>query len=231
MAPNWRHALRLSSDTWDPSHRFQTSWLLTPWVLFAVRAVFALYAFATLFFIIGWQASGHDGHDIHDVHKSFSYFTVLCYWAQAIYFLLASVNTFTYAHPSTPTLLPRFPPLFRALYALLYTTVTTFPFLVSLAFWSVLYPSIPSPTFNTPFSLYTNTSQHALNALFALFETLATRSAPAPWIHLLWSLMLLAMYCGLAYVTYAVKGYYVYVFLDPRPRLDVEGVNVGGVGK
>ncbi|TVY16585.1 hypothetical protein LARI1_G006166, partial [Lachnellula arida] len=205
MAPNWRNALKLnSSDTWDPSHRFATSWLLTPWVLFAVRAVFALYAFTTLFFIIGWQASGHDGFDIHDVRKSFSYFTILCYWGQAIYFLLASTHTFTYAHTTQP-LLRRLPPFLRTLYTLLHTTVTVFPLLVTLIFWSILYPTLP---ITTPFALYTNTSQHALNALFALFEIAATRAAPAPWIHLLWCALLLALYCGLAFATEAVKGYY-----------------------
>jgi hypothetical protein len=35
----------------------------------------------------------------------------------------------------------------------------------------------------------------------------------------------------LAYVTYATKHYYVYNFLDPRPRVEVNGDNVGGVGK
>jgi len=28
------------TDIWDPTHRFETSWLLSPWVLFFIRALF-----------------------------------------------------------------------------------------------------------------------------------------------------------------------------------------------
>src|SRR5688500_12369283 len=31
--------LKFGHDLWDPSHRFETSWLLPPWVLFGVRAL------------------------------------------------------------------------------------------------------------------------------------------------------------------------------------------------
>ena len=31
-------ALRLGTDLWDPSHRFETSWLIPPWILFGIRA-------------------------------------------------------------------------------------------------------------------------------------------------------------------------------------------------
>jgi hypothetical protein len=37
MADRFR-ALKFGTDLWDPSHRFETSWLLPPWVLFGVRA-------------------------------------------------------------------------------------------------------------------------------------------------------------------------------------------------
>lgn len=30
---------KFGTDLWDPSHRFETSWLLPPWVLFGIRAV------------------------------------------------------------------------------------------------------------------------------------------------------------------------------------------------
>lgn len=29
---------KFGTDLWDPSHRFETSWLLPPWILFAIRA-------------------------------------------------------------------------------------------------------------------------------------------------------------------------------------------------
>ena len=39
MATSRFQALKFGHDLWDPSHRFETSWLLPPWVLFAVRAL------------------------------------------------------------------------------------------------------------------------------------------------------------------------------------------------
>lgn len=32
-------SFELGHDLWDPSHRFETSWLLTPWALFYCRAL------------------------------------------------------------------------------------------------------------------------------------------------------------------------------------------------
>ena len=67
----------------DPSHRFVTSWLLPPVVLAVLRALLSLYAFATLFFIFGWNGT----HGLSDQSRhSFSYFTHLTYWGLAFYF-------------------------------------------------------------------------------------------------------------------------------------------------
>lgn len=152
--------------------------------------------------------------------------TVLCYWGQAFYFLVAALHTFTYALNGGTPLLNRFPRPLQALHHLFYTTVTTYPFLVTIVFWSILFSN-----FDTKFEWWSNISQHALNSGFALFEVLATRVNPAPWIHLLWLIVILAGYLGAAYVTLATKHYYVYSFLDPRPKDEVNGVNIGGVGK
>lgn len=54
-----------------------------------------------------------------------------------------------------------------------------------------------------------------MNSAFALFELLFTRVNPAPWVHLPFCIVLLALYCGLAYVTVATEGFYTYTFLDP----------------
>ena len=40
------------------------------------------------------------------------------------------------------------------------------------------------------------------------------RTATPPWIHLPWLIFVLALYLGLAYLTYATQGFYVYSFLD-----------------
>ncbi|KAG9231857.1 hypothetical protein BJ875DRAFT_506413 [Amylocarpus encephaloides] len=229
MMARFSNPLKFGDDIWDPSHRFETSWILTPWVLFACRAAISLYAFTVVFFIIGWEAGNHDELSIHDVQKSFSFFTVLCYWGIAFYFLIASIHTFSYALNGGSPLLNKFPRPLQALHYLFWASITTYPFLVTIVYWGVLYD--PDSPFDNKFQLWSNISQHGLNSAFALFEIVFTRINPAPWIHLLFLVVILACYCGLAYVTYATKGYYVYNFLDPRPRIEVDGVNIGGVGK
>jgi hypothetical protein len=54
-----------------------------------------------------------------------------------------------------------------------------------------------------------------MNTLFALFEILIPRTQPQPWIHLLFVLIMLALYLAVAYITHAVEGFWVYDFLDP----------------
>jgi hypothetical protein len=195
-----------------------------------------------LIFIIAWDLSKHE---TGTVHLQFSYFTgnfpfllslcvllanlcslVLGYWGLAFYFLLSALHTFTYAlHGGTP-LLNRLPRPLQALHHLFHTTITTFPLLVTIAYWTLLY----SP-YTTHFDLWSNISQHALNSAFALFEILFTRINPAPWIHLPFLVLLLACYIGLAYLTHCTKGVYVYHQLDPDPPNYVDGENIGGVGK
>lgn len=38
MAVGNMRALKFGTELWDPSHRFETSWILPPWVLFGCRA-------------------------------------------------------------------------------------------------------------------------------------------------------------------------------------------------
>ena len=207
----------------------------------------SLYAFATLFFNIAWgctQAAstaavggfGSNTTDTDDIPSasdtptsssddrcattkaSFSFFTVLTYWGLAFYLLVASVHTLTYILSGTGTpLLNRLPRPLQALHALLYTTVTTYPLLVTIVYWAVLYPTSFGEVggFPNAYAAWSNASQHAMNSVFALFEVLVPRTAPAPPIHLLWVVVLLGLYLALAYVTYAAQGWYVYPFLNP----------------
>ncbi|RYP52551.1 hypothetical protein DL769_010649 [Monosporascus sp. CRB-8-3] len=216
-------------DRWDPTHRFETSWLLPPWALFAFRALFALYAFTTVFFRIGWGCthpsstadapSEVEGERCGSTKTSFSFFTVLTYWGIAFYLLAAAVHTATYARNATSRgpLLARFPRPLQALHSLFYTTVTTYPLLVTIVYWAVLYPTSfgAAGGFPNAYSAWSNASQHALNSLFALFEILVPRTQPPPLVHLWWLIVILALYLGLAYVTLATQGFYVYPFLNP----------------
>lgn len=138
--------------------------------------------------------------------------TVLCYWGLSFYFLTASIHTFSYAlHGGTP-LLNRFPRPLQALHSLFYTTIVCYPFLVTIVYWGVIFAG---PWFPLEFNAWSNISEHAMNSGFALFEISMTRTHPPPWIHLLWLIVILACYLGLAYLTHYTKGIYVYSFLDP----------------
>jgi hypothetical protein len=47
-----------------------------------------------------------------------------------------------------------------------------------------------------------------------LFEIIFPRTLPLPWLDIIPIIILLAFYLGLAYLTHATDGFYVYDFLD-----------------
>ncbi|CAM1504656.1 Fc.00g022470.m01.CDS01 [Cosmosporella sp. VM-42] len=204
-----KNPFKFGTDLWDPSNRFETSWLISLWLLFICRAIIALYAFVTRFFIIGWTCAHDSLGGCSDVRQSFSYFTILTYWGLAFYFLVAAIHTLTYAIRGR-SLLDRFPRPLQALYSFFYTTIVTFPFLVTIVYWGVLYKS----WFTVEFTAWENISQHALNSLFALFEIFIPRTSPMLWVHILWLILILAGYLAVAYITLADQGWYTYNFLD-----------------
>lgn len=58
-------------------------------------------------------------------------------------------------------------------------------------------------------------SRHGLNALFALIELILPATNSPPWLHLVFLIIILALYLALAYLTHATQGFYTYNFLDP----------------
>ncbi|KAK5634827.1 hypothetical protein RRF57_010540 [Xylaria bambusicola] len=196
---------------WDPSHRFQTSWLVPPYILGAIRLLIALYAFTTLLFNIGYACANASQGGCETARNSFSYFTILSYWGVAFYFLVAAVHTFFYARCGSAPL-DKWPRPLQFLHTLLYGSITTFPILVVIVFWALL--SSPT-TLSTTHSAWSNISEHALNAALALFEIIIPRTHPTPWSRLPFLILLLALYLALAYLTHATKGFYTYPFLDP----------------
>ncbi|KAK4454827.1 hypothetical protein QBC34DRAFT_392723 [Podospora aff. communis PSN243] len=198
------------TDRWDPTHRFETSWLISPWALFFCRALFSLYGFFTTVFISIWQCY-HSPIGCLDSEERFSYFTVLTFWGLSFYFLASAVHTFTYARSGVP-LLDRFPRPLQALHSAFYTTVVTFPFIVTIVYWVMLYSG---PWFPRAFDGWSNVSQHLLNSFFALFEIVIPRTDPMPAVHMLWLVIVLALYLAVAFITHARWGFYPYSFLDP----------------
>ncbi|KAH7089259.1 hypothetical protein FB567DRAFT_328784 [Paraphoma chrysanthemicola] len=194
------------SGEFDPSHRFATSWILPPSILFFLRALLSIYAFATIFAIFGWNGS----HGMSEAsQRSFSYFTHLTYWGLAFYFAFAAIHTGSYWLSGAP-FLSRWPKALQIAHSMFYSTAVVYPWIVTIVYWALLAPG----RFPSPFSLWSNTSQHAMNSLFAFVEILFPRTSPLPWLDLVPIIVLLALYLGLAYLTHETQGFYVYDFLD-----------------
>jgi hypothetical protein len=49
-------------------------------------------------------------------------------------------------------------------------------------------------------------------------EIFLARTEPLPWIHLLWLIILLCLYLGVAFITFATEHFYVYSFLDDTKK-------------
>ncbi|KAL1903164.1 hypothetical protein Sste5346_000449 [Sporothrix stenoceras] len=209
-----RSPFRSNGEPWDPSHRFVTSWLLRPAVLAFLRGLFGIYILVTLIVVIIYDCRNLDLGGCAAAGDTFSYFTVLTYWGLAFYFIVAAIHTATYARTGS-ALLDRFPRFLQQAHGLFYSTITVYPFIVTAVYWGKLYAG---PWFPLRFDAWRNVSQHAMNSGFALFEIVFARTAPQPWVHVAGLIVLLALYLGLAYITRATKGFYVYSFLDPAQK-------------
>ncbi|EMD70021.1 hypothetical protein GGP41_000176 [Bipolaris sorokiniana] len=192
------------SGHFDPT-RFVTSWALPPSLLFGYRVLLALYAFTTLFTIFGWNAT--HGRSEESRH-SFSFFTVLTYWGLAFYYAFSAVHTASYWLTGT-SFLARWPKPLQVAHSMFYSTIVVYPWIVTIVFWALLAADFP-----TTFSIWSNTSQHALNSLYAFCEILFPSTIRLPWLDLVPVILLLACYLGLAYLTHATQGFYVYPFLN-----------------
>lgn len=109
---------------------FTTSWAFGPLPLAVVRLLLSLYAFVVIFVIYGTQPQG--------IGRSFAFFTELTYWGLTFYTLVAGVHTLIYALRGR-CWLDSWPRPLQALHTLFYTTVITFPFLVTIVYWALLY--------------------------------------------------------------------------------------------
>ncbi|KAF2436398.1 hypothetical protein EJ08DRAFT_578633 [Tothia fuscella] len=188
------------------SVRFATSWLLPPSVLFILRALISLYLFISVITTLALLNKRNPSTARH----YFSYFTSLTYWGLAFYFAFAAAHTGSYWRSGNP-FLSRWPKVLQHMHSIYYSTITTYPFLVTIVYWALIYIG-----FNDQFEWYKNISEHALNSVFALFEIFIPRTAAPPILHVVPAVIILALYLGLAYVTLASNHFYVYSFLDPK---------------
>jgi len=205
-----------------------TSPLFRPAILAAIRLAIAFYTFVTLLIVLI-----RDATVLHDAQSFFSYFTELTYIGICAYFWASGVQTALYARrPQSKSYpLQQWPRVLQFLHSLLWTTITTYPFIVTPVFWALL--SDPS-TFSTTFSVWENVSIHAFNSIFALFEVFLSNVGPQPWIHIPFLVLILGGYLGVAYITHATQGFYPYNFLDPniehaRLAIYIVGIPASGI--
>ncbi|EIW60734.1 uncharacterized protein TRAVEDRAFT_64129 [Trametes versicolor FP-101664 SS1] len=205
------------SAPFDPNRNLVTSPVCSPLVLAIIRLALGSYALFVVLFHLIWDAVRD-----HDADSFFSYFTHLSYIGLVAYYFAAGVQTLCYALKGGKEYpLQKWPRPLQLLHTLLYSTITTYPLVVTVIFWALL--SGPS-TFDTRFDTWINISQHAMNSAYALFEITLTNAGPSPWLHLPLCVFMLACYLGVAYITHATQGFYTYSFLDPQK----EGAKLAG---
>ncbi|KAH9890691.1 hypothetical protein C8Q73DRAFT_135673 [Cubamyces lactineus] len=211
------------SEPFDPDHKLVTSPVFSPLVLAIIRLGLAFYGLFVLLFHLIWDAV-----KTHEADSFFSYFTHLSYTGLVAYYFAAGVQSLCYVRNRQKSYpLQRWPRPLQFLHLLLYSTISSYPFVVTVIFWALL--SGPS-TFGTTFDGWTNISEHAMNSLYALIEILLTNVGPSPWLHLPLCIIMLACYLGVAYITHATQGLYTYSFLDPHKEHAKLAGYIVGVG-
>ncbi|PWN44194.1 hypothetical protein IE81DRAFT_321596 [Ceraceosorus guamensis] len=220
--PAWLGLPAEHDEVFDPQARFVTSYILPPWLLALIRTIFALYALVTL--ILDFVFGGAD---------QFAYFTVLSYSGITSWFLVSAFQGFTYTHSLarwhktfTSSHLPtsdklqypqswlskKFARPLQFAHLLLWSTVATYPLILTIVFWSAL----SGGALDGLQRAWQNISVHGLNLAFAMIDVIVIGRGPMlPWSHLLFVVCLLALYVGVAYIHYSASGDYVYDFLDP----------------
>jgi hypothetical protein len=214
----------LSPAGFDPTNTFVRSHFVSPLVLAIIRALLSLYTFTTMRTCYAWLAHKTATIKLKDVNigsytiqqsnaaigQSFSFFTYLTFWSLGFYFLVSSAHTFTYACRQC-TWLHRWPRALQLAHSLYYTCITTFPFLVTIVFWSTMNSGWPPGRFEQ----WINISVHGLNSVFAITEIVLPATEAPPVTHLSVVLLVLSVYLGLAYVTWYTQGFYVYEWMNP----------------
>ena len=208
----------------DPNKAFVRSQFVSPLVLASVRAVLCIYSFTTLITCYTWLAHRTATISLKDVNiesytiqqsddaigQSFSFFTYLTFWSLGFYFLVSSVHTFMYAFRQR-TWLHNWSKALQLAHSLYYSSITSFPFLVTIVFWGTMNSGWPPGRFEQ----WINISVHGLNNVFAIVEILLPATSPPPITHLSIVLLFLSIYLGLAYLTRYTQGFYVYEWMNP----------------
>ena len=220
------HALLGSSNAGFSSVPYVTSWCIPIYFLATIRLFISIYCFTTIFFSFKWFAThtvifhlqGIDQKAItfpvgvEGIRQSFSYFTYLSYWGLGFYFFFASLHSFVYARRAY-SWLEIWPRYLQAMHGIFYSSITTFPLLISTVYWGSMWTR---SWWADDFDQWSMISIHAMNSVFATFEIVFANTSPHPFLHLGPLLLIMTLYLGVAYITKATEGIYVYLWLDPH---------------
>ena len=126
--------------------------------------------------------------------------------------------------------LRRYPKFLQLLHTLWYSTVTTYPFVVTAVFWSLISVPPHKKAFATVLLQWTNISFHCLNSVFALFEVVFSAVRPQRWCHSIIIINILGLYVAMAYIIKASAKFYVYDFMDAKMVGNLTAAYVFGIG-
>ena len=205
---------------------FVTSWLLPTYLLASIRLFLSIYCFTAIAFSFKWFADHTVIFHLGDIdtksitfpvgaegiRQSFSYFTYETFWGLAFYFFFASMHGFMYGRKGY-TWLDNWPRSFQLMHTIYYTTITCYPLLVTTVYWGSMWTR---HWWSDDFSRWNMITMHAGNSVFALFEIIFADTNPFPLAHLPILLLFMSMYLGVAYITKATEGIYIYLWLDPH---------------
>ncbi|KAG8861072.1 hypothetical protein FRC20_011527 [Serendipita sp. 405] len=206
----------------DPGYRLVTSGLISPFALFLIRLLLAVWSVAaSLAHIIYSQSVVKE----YPFKQYFVYFTRLTYIGLTAYFCAAAFHSGFFVlslrqlKKHEVSRAPWFPlqkwgKFLQFLHLTLFSSIITYPFIVTIVYWAFL---ADSETWSTPFKSWSNISFHALNSVLVLVELIfgRVRLYLGYWIT---CIILLALYLGMAYLVHSTQGIWVYGFLDPHKK-------------
>ena len=136
-----------------------------------------------------WLIIVRDGTGEGKIDSWFSYFTHISYIGLTFYMIFAAGHTLYYARTGREPL-NSWPRFFQLCHTVLYSTIITYPIIVTIVFWGLLSSS---STFSTTFNTWSNISLHALNSAYAVFEILFSAVGRQPWSHLIFLIIFLGI--------------------------------------
>ncbi|KIY69376.1 hypothetical protein CYLTODRAFT_436173 [Cylindrobasidium torrendii FP15055 ss-10] len=208
----------------DPGFAYVTSPFIRPSFLALWRLLVAVYVTIALIYSLAYGGG-------RTSCRFFSYFTHLTYIGMCSWFWASGVQTAIYAFyrkggkPVYP--LRKWPRPLQWAHECLWSTIATFPIVVTIVYWAILSPNLAEAT---TAGVWGTVSMHAVNSFLCLTEVLGTNNPAPRWLTLLVDIIILALYLGLAYLSKKTLGFYVYDFLDPKKAGNYLAAYIVGIG-